>query len=109
MVGRDIEIVAVDRGRHRVVILEGERFAAMRQQPLVGGSRFHDAAARRQIAGEHSGRALGIKRFFQRMDDVGQIDLHAGDIFADGAAVDGDGGQIEQVLICPISARRPPA
>ena len=40
MVGRDVEIVAVDRGRHRVVILKGERFAAMRQQRLSAAAGF---------------------------------------------------------------------
>ena len=73
----------------------------MMQQALVGGGRLHHAAARRQIAGEHRGGALGIKRLLQRMDDVGQMHLGARDIVADGAPAHGDAGQIEQIAHLP--------
>ena len=44
--------------RHVVVVLERDRLAAVLQEALVGGGRLHHAAARREIAGEHRGRAL---------------------------------------------------
>ena len=67
------------------------------QEALVGGGRLHHAAARREIAGQHRGGALGISGSIERMDDVGQMHLGAGDVLAERAAVDGDAGQIEQI------------
>ena len=85
MIGRDIEIVALHLARHVIVILEDDRLAAMLEETRLGGGGLHHAAARRQIAGEHRGRAFGVKRRIERMDHVGQI--HGGiiDILADGA------------------------
>ena len=75
MVGRDVEIVALHLARHRFVILERNRLAAMLEETPVGGGRLHHAAARRKIAGEHRRGALAVKRRRQRMDDVGEMDL----------------------------------
>ena len=44
MVGRDVEIVALDLAHHVVVVLEGDRLAAMLEEALVGGGRLDDAA-----------------------------------------------------------------
>ena len=66
MVGRDVEIVALDLARHVIVVLERERRPAMLQEALLGGGRLHHAAARREIAGEHGGRAFGIDGIGER-------------------------------------------
>ena len=62
VVGRDVEIVALDLARHVVVVLERDRLAAMLEEALVGGRRLHHAAARREVALEHRGRAFGVDR-----------------------------------------------
>ena len=80
-----VEIVALDLARHVVVVLERERRPAMLEEALVGRRRLHHAAARREIAGEHRGRAFGIDRIGERMDDVAQIDFRAGDVLADAS------------------------
>ena len=90
VVGGDVEIVALDLARHVVVVLERDRRAAMLQEPRIGGGRLHHAAARREIAGEHRGRAFRIERIVERMDDVGQMHLAVGDGSPERAAGHGD-------------------
>ena len=101
MIRRDVEIVAVDRARHLVVVLEGERLAAMLEQALLSGGRLHDAAARREIAGEHGGRAFRVERLLERMNDIGQMHLRIGERVAERLSRHGDGGQIEQIFHLP--------
>ena len=50
---------------------------------------------RREVALEHRGRAFGVDRVVERMDDVGDVDLGAVDVLADGLAGDGEAGEIE--------------
>ncbi len=58
VVGRDIEIVALDLARHVVVVLEGDRLAAVPQDSRGSAAgRLHHAAARRQVAREHGARS----------------------------------------------------
>ena len=97
MVGGDGKIVALDLAGHVIVVLEGERRPAMAQEALVGGRRFHHAAARGEIAGEHRGRAFGIDRIANRMDDVAQMDFGAGDILSHRLAGHRAACQIEPV------------
>ena len=85
MVGRDVEIVAFDLAHHVVIVLEGDHFAAVLEEALVGGRRLDDAALRREVALEHRGRAFGIDRVVERMDDVGDMDLGALDVLADAS------------------------
>ncbi len=66
--GRDVEIVALDLARHVVVVLERDHLAAMLAQALLGGGRLHHAAARREIAFQHRGRAAGIDRIGERVN-----------------------------------------
>src|SRR5260221_11829411 len=61
VVRRDVEIVALYLASHMVVVFERNNFATMTQQPLVGGRRFHHAAARSKITGEYGGRTLPRK------------------------------------------------
>ncbi len=105
VVGRDVEVVALDLARHVIVVLEGERRPAVLEKALVGRGRLHDAAARRQVAGKHRGRAFGIDRIGERMDDVAQIDLGAGDVLAHRPARHRQTGQVELVARAPASAR----
>ena len=44
VVGRDVEIVALDLAHHVVVVLERDRLAAVLEEALVGGRRLDDAA-----------------------------------------------------------------
>ena len=92
---RDVEIVAVDLARHVVVVLEGDHRAAVLQQPLLGRRRLHHAAVRREIAGEHRGRAVARDRIVERVDDLALVDFGAVDVLAKGLAGDGQAGQIE--------------
>src|SRR6184192_4677157 len=78
------KIVTLDLARHVVVVLERERGPAMLEKALIRRRRLHHAAARRKVAGEHGSCAFRVNRLGERVDDVAQIDLRAGDVFADG-------------------------
>ncbi len=58
VVGRDIEIVALDLAHHVVVVLKRNGLAALLEEALVGGGRLDDAAIGREVALEHGGGAL---------------------------------------------------
>ena len=105
VVGRDVEIVALDLARHVVVVLERERRAAVLEQALLGRRRLDDAAARREVAVEHGGRALRVDRIVQRVDHVGQVHLRALDVLADGLAGHGHAVEIEHARAARSSAR----
>ena len=65
MVGRDVEIVALDFAHHVVVVLERDDLAAVLEEALIGRSRLDGAAVRREVALEHCGRALGVYRIVE--------------------------------------------
>ncbi len=90
MIGRNVEVVALDFVRHFIVTFERDRLAAMLEEAPIRRGRLHHAAARREIAGQHRGRALAVEGRRQRMNDVGQEDFRAGDIVAERAAGDGE-------------------
>ena len=98
VVGRHVEVVALDLACHVVVVLEGDHLAAVLEQPLFGRRRLHNAAARRQISGEHGGRALARHRIAERVDHVALVDLGAGDVVANAFSGHGQARQIERAL-----------
>ncbi len=97
VVGRDLEILTIDLARHVVVVLEGERGAAMLEEALIGGRRLHHAAARREVASEHRGRALCIDRVSGRADHIRQMDAGFCDVLAERLPGHRHAGEIELV------------
>ena len=55
----------------------------MLEQALSAAAGFITQPSRREIALEHRGRALGLHRIVERVDDVGIVDLGAGDVLAE--------------------------
>ena len=82
MVRRDVEIVAVDRGLHRRIVVEHQRRPGVLQELRLAGGRLDDAAVGREVAAQHRERAFGIDRIVDGADHVVVVDLGALDVLA---------------------------
>src|SRR5215470_18811306 len=98
MVWRDLEVVAFDLAGHVIVVLEGENRSTMVQEPLLRGRWFHHAAPRRDIAFQHRSRMLAGDWIADGANDIAQINLGAGNAFAESLAQNCEARKIEKIF-----------
>ncbi len=89
VVAGDVEVRVIDGALQRRVVVEDERAAGVLEQVRRAGAGLDDDAVGGEVAAQHGQRALGVDRVRQRPDHVVVEDLGAGDVVADGLAVDG--------------------
>ena len=97
VIGRDIQILALDFGRHVIVVAEHQRGATVLPQARLRCRWLHHRAARRQIASQHGRRALGVDGFVEGQNDLIVVDRRVGDRLTQRHARDRHGAAVEPV------------